>query len=267
MTHNLKCNYHVFSTPRHAKDLAPRVKSRRGRRDLGYRGFGAAPRREHQGRPWARKGGKRQARTLNGDQIQSLLTLIDTKSNVPESDRLKVELSFRAGLRVSEIATLRLEHVTDASGNLSPYIRISAQNSKTRRERQIPMHPRVASAITAFRAVHPDLHQFAISRRFNKIREQSTHAVTVWFSELYRWAGLEGCSSHSGRRTMITQLARKANEVGASLRDVQIIAGHARLDTTEGYIEPCKSHVSLINTLNYDRTELEQEPAARGGDA
>ena len=59
-----------------------------------------------------------------------------------------------------------------------------------------------------------------------------------WFKRIYQDAGLTGASSHSGRRTLLTNLARRCAQAGASLRDVQRIAGHADLGTTERYVEP-----------------------------
>lgn len=54
-----------------------------------------------------------------------------------------------------------------------------------------------------------------------------------WYADL----GLLGCSSHSGRRTFITNAAKKISTVGGSLRDVQMLAGHSSLAVTQRYIE------------------------------
>ena len=61
-------------------------------------------------------------------------------------------------------------------------------------------------------------------------------SVVNWFASLYGELGLIGCSSHSGRRTFITRAARLLATSGGSLRDVQELAGHRAITTTERYI-------------------------------
>jgi integrase/recombinase XerD len=57
------------------------------------------------------------------------------------------------------------------------------------------------------------------------------------FQRWYRNMGFVGCSSHSGRRTFITNAARKISTVGGSLRDVQMLVGHTNLRTTQRHID------------------------------
>ena len=62
--------------------------------------------------------------------------------------------------------------------------------------------------------------------------------MAAWLRDLYqRKLGWTGYSSHSGRRTFVTKVARKISEAGGSLRDVQALAGHESLQTTQRYID------------------------------
>ncbi len=65
----------------------------------------------------------------------------------------------------------------------------------------------------------------------------SPTSIVIWFSRAFRNIGLKGCSSHSGRRTFITRAARLVHKVGGSLRDVQLLAGHRSIQTTQRYID------------------------------
>ena len=76
------------------------------------------------------------------------------------------------------------------------------------------------------------------------------NSIVNWFIILYRELGLEGCSSHSGRRTFVTQAARLTYRAGGSLRDVQLLAGHRSIETTMGYIDGyAKAQRRLIDLL------------------
>jgi integrase/recombinase XerD len=57
------------------------------------------------------------------------------------------------------------------------------------------------------------------------------------FASWYKAIGLLGFSSHSGRRTFITNAARKISTVGGSLRDVQMLAGHSPLAVMQRYTD------------------------------
>ena len=68
-------------------------------------------------------------------------------------------------------------------------------------------------------------------------KQTSPQVIVNMFSRWYEQIGFDGCSSHSGRRTFITNAARKISLVGGSLRDVQMLAGHTSLRVTQRYID------------------------------
>ncbi len=85
------------------------------------------------------------------------------------------------------------------------------------------------------------------TERSNKTSAQViVNTFQRWYSEL----GFIGASSHSGRRTFITNVARKISSVGGSMRDVQSLAGHSNLQTTQRYIEvDTKSQRKVIDLI------------------
>jgi integrase/recombinase XerD len=73
--------------------------------------------------------------------------------------------------------------------------------------------------------------------RTERSARTSAKVIVNTFARWYRDLGFVGASSHSGRRTFITNVAKKIPMAGGSLRDVMALAGHANLATTQRYID------------------------------
>jgi integrase len=150
-------------------------------------------------------------------------------------NRTMILLSVRAGLRAAEIAGLTWTMVLDASGKVGNMLELPASIAKCGSGRRVPLHPELRTALAALRQQAHDLDgPVVLSERGQRMTPKS---VVNWFHEVYAAIGLEGCSSHSGRRTFITKAARLVHKAGGSLRDVQELAGHRSIKTTQGYIE------------------------------
>jgi integrase/recombinase XerD len=181
---------------------------------------------------------RKQAKTLSPTALRRMLAAV-RRSRQPQRDRVMVLLSVRAGLRAAEIAKLTWDMVLDAQGRVAPAIDIRSSIAKRGAGRRVPMHPQLKRALATLRRTlgaeltGPGCPVIRSARG----RAMRPNSIVNWFSALFRELDLDGCSSHSGRRTFITNAARNAHRVGACLRDVQILAGHRSIETTQAYIE------------------------------
>jgi integrase/recombinase XerD len=106
--------------------------------------------------------------------------------------------------------------------------------AKKRSGRKIPMHPELRNDLVVWRNSVMPIGAVISSERGQGMRPVS---IVNWFAKAYRTIGADGCSSHSGRRTFITRAARLVHTAGGSLRDVQLLAGHRSIQTTQRYID------------------------------
>lgn len=183
------------------------------------------------------QGNGKQAKVLTERQIGKALTHIESNSRYPERDRVMFLLSVKAGLRAKEVASLTWSMVTDAEGKIGEVIALENRASKGKNGgRTIPLNRELRAALEAYRGVAPEKAggYIIVSERDERM---SPNSVAMWFYRLFDTLGFSGCSSHSGRRTFITRAARKVSEAGGSLRDVQQLAGHSSLQTTQRYVE------------------------------
>jgi integrase len=175
----------------------------------------------------------RQAKTLSSEDLCDLLAYASATRN-PLRNRVIVLLSAKAGLRAAEIANLTWDMLTDGSGRIGKLIELRDAVAKKASGRRIPIHPDLASALTEWRQSRTTSDYVIQSERGGPMTPLS---IVVWFNRAFKNIGLKGCSSHSGRRTFVTRAARAVYSAGGSLRDVQLLAGHRSIQTTQRYIE------------------------------
>lgn len=192
----------------------------------------------------------KQAAHLSPAQVVRLVKFVTEETRFPERNLVVVLLGLKSGLRSQEIAGLTWAMVTDAEGGLTEEIRLTNTASKGRSGRVIPMNPELRKALVTLRAHElgkeravtgnayvvtlakesTSLTMRALSVRF--LFSKNNEKQQGWFQKL----GFVGVSSHSLRRTFITNAARAVSSVGGSLREVQELAGHASIAMTQRYI-------------------------------
>lgn len=199
----------------------------------------------------------KRAKTLTNQQVAGVLDYVAQTSKLPLRDYVVILLSFKAGLRSAEIAGLEWSDVTDAVGaigreiNGDLFFEVPNSIAKKGHGRLVPMHPGLKAALEHLRATLPP----HLTRGRNHIVRGSNcpaikpNALQQYIRRLYAQCGLDGCSSHSGRRTFITTLARTAANHHCSLRDVQKLAGHQDISTTEAYIDLSAGAASLVRAV------------------
>ena len=180
----------------------------------------------------------KQAKILSKAQQEAVLASL-ASTRYPARDRVIFLLSVRAGLRAKEIAALKWEMITDAEGELADVLALTNEAAKGRRGgRAIPIAKDLKAALIAWKSeADGDFRKSPYVVTSERGISTSSYAIVNKFAGWYRALGFTGASSHSGRRTAITNWARRISTVGGSLRDVQILAGHSALSTTQRYIE------------------------------
>ena len=195
----------------------------------------------------------KQAKILSKKQIDQLLWYVGTLRH-PLRNEVIVLLSVKAGLRAKEIAGLTWSMITDADGEIGSSMHLTDKASKGRGGRVIPLNMQLRLKLIELLEHERQHHRFNVETshviRTERSHRTSPQAVVNMFASWFEDVGLNGCSSHSGRRTFITNAAKKISSVGGSLRDVQILAGDSSLAVTQRYIEgDRKARVELVKLI------------------
>lgn len=173
-----------------------------------------------------------QAKTLTPEELEKVLAYVATKK-YPQRDRAMILTSCYSGLRVAEIAGLKMGDVVNDDGTIRNEVRLSAAQTKGGQPRTVFLPKKLQEELAIYletrRARFPDIPFFHTASRLGF----SANSLCQWFYWAYRNAGIAGASSHSGRRTFITTLANK----GISVRVLAGLAGHKSIAVTQKYID------------------------------
>ncbi len=174
-----------------------------------------------------------QAATLTQAQLQRVLDYVKGRTKHSARNRAILLTTHLSGMRIGEVAALSYSDVVAADGTIKAEVRLSATQTKGNKARVVLLSERLRAELARYVQLFPvrDMTRplFYTQRSPGFTADTLTHVV----NGMYKKAGLDSASSHSGRRTFITNLAER----GVSARVLMELAGHSNLSTTQRYID------------------------------
>ena len=167
------------------------------------------------------------ASVLNAVQHNQFLQFLAT-TRQPLQNRAIYLLSYRAGMRVGSIAGLRLNDVLDSK----EVVELRRDIVKGRRNYAAYLvHPELREALLAFLAERPEseVENLFVSQKETAF---SANAMSHKMLKLYREAGFDSGSSHSGRRSFATNCIRS----GVDIVSLKTLMNHSSIQQTSEYV-------------------------------
>ncbi len=179
-------------------------------------------------------------RFLNRSEIEILLAVPDTSTEIGLRDRAILELMYACGLRVSEVVNLPLNAIDLDMGILQ----CVGKGSKTRR---IPVYSTALRWLESYLAFRRKKENIEINNMFVNTNGSPINRQSIYISitEYAAKCGLRGVSPHTLRHSFATHLVQN----NADIRSVQQMLGHADISTTQIY-----THITSTQLKrNYER--------------
>ena len=173
-----------------------------------------------------------QAKTLTQTEIAQVLAYIAQHSYALRN-RVMLLTGLWSGMRVGEIASLRVGDVRNSDVTICAEVRLTAEQTKGRQPRTVFLPQKLREELTAYLALRcgvRDEHPLFVTAGR---RAFSANVMAQHFHYLFRRAGVSGASSHSMRRSFITTLANQ----GIGVRVLASLAGHRSIAVTQRYID------------------------------
>lgn len=176
----------------------------------------------------------KQAKTLDNNEIRKVLDYVATRKHAIRN-RALILTTYYAGLRVGEVASLRYVDILDNENKITNEIRLSDKQTKTKYGRVVFVNEKLRKELSIYIKAVPfkNINDKLFYTQKNSTDGFSANTLAQYFYYLYKRVGINGASSHSGRRTFITNLATK----GVGVRVLMQLAGHRSITTTQAYID------------------------------
>ena len=174
----------------------------------------------------------KQAKTLTAQNLRQVLDYVAAHKHALRN-RTMLLVTHWAGMRVGEVANLRYANVVDEQGKIRDEIQLEATQTKGRHARTVFVNAKLRRELEAYVRNHKPTNSNSPLFYTQKREGFTPNTLAQHFHYLYKRAGIAGGSSHSGRRTFITNLAAK----GVGVRVLMSLAGHRSISTTQAYID------------------------------
>jgi integrase/recombinase XerD len=182
---------------------------------------------------------------LTKDEAARLLAAPNTASYEDVRDRAMLELLYAAGLRVSELVSLKPESANLQDG----WVKVLGKGNK---ERMVPVHPRALAAVRAYLIERERRFKTPSAELFLGRTGKKLSRIQFWrrLRDLGERAGIkQKLHPHLLRHTFATHLLQG----GADLRSVQEMLGHADLATTQIYTHLDASALKAAHSKHHPR--------------
>ena len=176
----------------------------------------------------------KRAKTLTEQDLKKVLNYIDQHKHALRN-RTILFAGFLSGMRVGELANLRYIDVVDDEGKIRDEILLDVEQTKGRHGRTVFISTKLKQHLENYIRVYKPKNLTDSFFYTQKKQKQgfTPNTLAQYFHYLYKKAGIIGASSHSLRRSFITNLASK----GIGVRVLMSLAGHRHIGTTQIYID------------------------------
>jgi integrase/recombinase XerD len=186
------------------------------------------------GRPIGKTG---QAKVLSDKELKQVLKFIEIGNHAKRNTAIVI-LSNYLGLRAKELASIKIDDVME-NGSIKKVLRLVAAYTKGAKHRDISIENKTVIKTLQDYLLERKIEDgiaFNTSAPLFKSQKKtafSPNAMVRVLGDIYKSAGFNDASSHTGRRSLITKLAYS----GIDLNSVRQIAGHSSIATTQRYID------------------------------